>query len=103
MKVLFIGGTGNISSATSRLCSAKGMDLFLLNRGGTDENILFGFSQKQLDIALNILGRISNPVDDRVPGMVFQLCPAFVLVLNVGHDAFCARDIGRRGAPVQEK
>lgn len=33
MKVLFIGGTGIISSACSRLCVEKGVDLFLLNRG----------------------------------------------------------------------
>ncbi len=33
MKVLFIGGTGNISAASSRLAIEKGMDLYLLNRG----------------------------------------------------------------------
>lgn len=33
MKVLFIGGTGNISTAVSRLAAARGMDLYLLNRG----------------------------------------------------------------------
>lgn len=33
MKVLFIGGTGNISSATSQLAIKKGVDLYLLNRG----------------------------------------------------------------------
>lgn len=33
MKVLFIGGTGNISTPSSRLAVAKGMDLYLLNRG----------------------------------------------------------------------
>ncbi len=33
MKVLFIGGTGLISSACSRLAIAQGMDLYLLNRG----------------------------------------------------------------------
>jgi len=33
MKVLFIGGTGIISSACSKLAIEKGMDLFLLNRG----------------------------------------------------------------------
>jgi nucleoside-diphosphate-sugar epimerase len=33
MKVLFIGGTGNISSAVSRLSVEKGTDLFHLNRG----------------------------------------------------------------------
>lgn len=33
MRVLFIGGTGVISSACSDLCLEKGMDLYLLNRG----------------------------------------------------------------------
>ena len=33
MKVLFIGGTGLISSACSRLAIERGIDLFLLNRG----------------------------------------------------------------------
>lgn len=33
MRVLFIGGTGFISAAVSRLAVAKGIDLYLLNRG----------------------------------------------------------------------
>ncbi|MCX7874575.1 MAG: SDR family oxidoreductase [Melioribacteraceae bacterium] len=33
MKVLFIGGTGVISSECSELCIDKGIDLYLLNRG----------------------------------------------------------------------
>jgi nucleoside-diphosphate-sugar epimerase len=33
MRVLFIGGTGIISTAVSRQAVAKGLDLFLLNRG----------------------------------------------------------------------
>ncbi|MBY8981975.1 MAG: SDR family oxidoreductase, partial [Candidatus Lokiarchaeota archaeon] len=33
MKVLFIGGTGNISTSCSRLALKKGIDLYLLNRG----------------------------------------------------------------------
>jgi nucleoside-diphosphate-sugar epimerase len=33
MKVLFIGGTGNISSSVSRLSLQKGVELFHLNRG----------------------------------------------------------------------
>ncbi|MEQ8688616.1 MAG: SDR family oxidoreductase [Imperialibacter sp.] len=33
MKVLFIGGTGNISTATSKLAISRGIDLYLLNRG----------------------------------------------------------------------
>jgi nucleoside-diphosphate-sugar epimerase len=35
MKVLFIGGTGVISSACSRLAARCGIDLYLLNRGQT--------------------------------------------------------------------
>jgi len=34
MKILFIGGTGNISTSTSRLCISRGWDLWLLNRSG---------------------------------------------------------------------
>ncbi len=33
MKVLFIGGTGNISTPSSRLAVERGMELYLLNRG----------------------------------------------------------------------
>ena len=33
MKILFIGGTGLISSACSKLVVKRGMELFLLNRG----------------------------------------------------------------------
>jgi nucleoside-diphosphate-sugar epimerase len=33
LKVLFIGGTGFISTSVSRLALAKGLDLYLLNRG----------------------------------------------------------------------
>ncbi|MGE5846817.1 MAG: SDR family oxidoreductase [Ignavibacteria bacterium] len=39
MKVLFIGGTGNISASLSRLCIEQGIDLFLLNRGNRDIKI----------------------------------------------------------------
>ncbi len=35
LKALFIGGTGNISTAVSRLCVERGIDLYLLNRGTT--------------------------------------------------------------------
>ncbi|HOJ11699.1 MAG TPA: NAD-dependent epimerase/dehydratase family protein, partial [Clostridiales bacterium] len=37
MKVLFIGGTGTISTAVSELAVKKGIDLFLLNRGNRGE------------------------------------------------------------------
>lgn len=37
MKVLFIGGTGKISSACSQLAIDRGIELYLLNRGHTSE------------------------------------------------------------------
>ncbi len=40
LKVLFIGGTGNISTSVSKLCIEKGIDLYLLNRGQRDVQIL---------------------------------------------------------------
>ncbi|SMO40004.1 SDR family oxidoreductase [Gracilimonas mengyeensis] len=39
MKVLFIGGTGNISTSVSHLAVQQGIDLFLLNRGKTKVDI----------------------------------------------------------------
>ncbi len=40
MKVLFIGGTGNISTACSRLAMEKGIDLYHLNRGETKTDLV---------------------------------------------------------------
>lgn len=48
MKILFIGGTGNISTSTSRLCINKGWDLWLLNRSGVQS--LVGANSLQMDI-----------------------------------------------------
>jgi nucleoside-diphosphate-sugar epimerase len=39
MRVLFIGGTGNISSAVSRLAVERGVDLYLLTRGRQEARI----------------------------------------------------------------
>ena len=39
MKVLFIGGTGNISTATSKMAIELGIDLYLLNRGKNNVSI----------------------------------------------------------------
>ncbi|MEJ2615875.1 MAG: SDR family oxidoreductase [Ignavibacteriaceae bacterium] len=39
MKVLFIGGTGNISTYVSKLCVQKGIELYLLNRETRNVNI----------------------------------------------------------------
>ena len=39
MKILFIGGTGNISTASSKLAISKGYELYVLNRGNTLNSI----------------------------------------------------------------
>jgi nucleoside-diphosphate-sugar epimerase len=52
MKILFIGGTGNISTAVSRLAVARGMDLYLLNRGTRNVNV---------PGAKTIVGNINKP------------------------------------------
>lgn len=52
MKILFIGGTGNISTAVSKLCVERGIDLYLLNRG-TNKVIIDG--------AKTITGDIHQP------------------------------------------
>lgn len=52
MKVLFIGGTGNISTPSSRLAVAKGMELYLLNRGK---------AKVEIEGAQSITGDINKP------------------------------------------
>jgi nucleoside-diphosphate-sugar epimerase len=39
MKALFIGGTGTISTAISKLCVKRGFELYLLNRGNNAERV----------------------------------------------------------------
>lgn len=52
MKVLFIGGTGNISTASSKLAISKGIDLYHLNRGLT---------KSEIPNIKSILGDINKP------------------------------------------
>jgi nucleoside-diphosphate-sugar epimerase len=50
MKALFIGGTGNISTAVSKLAVSSGIDLYLLNRGKTRQ-IIFGAKTITCDVS----------------------------------------------------
>ena len=50
MKVLFIGGTGTISTACTRLAAARGIDLYLFNRGHRQVEIPAGVSVIKGDI-----------------------------------------------------
>jgi nucleoside-diphosphate-sugar epimerase len=54
MKVLFIGGTGNISTSVSKLCVDRGIDLYLLNRG---------IRKVQIPGTKTIKADISNPIE----------------------------------------
>ncbi len=51
MKVLFIGGTGIISTASTRLAAERGIDLTLLNRGRHAANLPAGVKTIAADIA----------------------------------------------------
>jgi len=64
MKVLFIGGTGIISSASSRLALERGMELYLLNRGQSPRPIPPGAKVLHGDIrdpqsVISALGNLS--------------------------------------------
>ena len=50
MRVLFIGGTGVISAACSRLAVERGLELFLLNRGHTDRPVPDGATVLRGDV-----------------------------------------------------
>jgi len=71
MRVLFIGGTGFISTAVSRLAVARGMELFLLNRGrrGTETGLTAPVGSK------SIVADVHDPGDLRraIEGMEFDV------------------------------
>ena len=55
MKVLFIGGTGIISTACTELCIERGIELYLLNRGKSARPIPVG--------AKSIIADYRNPAE----------------------------------------
>jgi nucleoside-diphosphate-sugar epimerase len=50
MRVLFLGGTGNISIASTRLLAERGVDLTVLNRGLSDVALPEGVGRLQADV-----------------------------------------------------
>ncbi len=71
MKVLFIGGTGNISASCSRLALQRGIDLYILNRGKRP---------LELDGAQSIVCDISDEAEaeERLKGMAFDVVANFI-------------------------
>ena len=78
MKVLFIGGTGNISTSVSRLAVEKGIDLVLLNRG-----------QHRVEIpgVQHIIGDINQPekVRETLRGWQFDAVVNWLAQLQAGN------------------
>lgn len=72
MKVLFIGGTGTISSAVSALAVEKGMELYLLNRGKNT-----AFAPKNVKI---VTADINDEADvlNRLEGLSFDTVADFI-------------------------
>jgi hypothetical protein len=57
-------------------------DRLLIGGGGTDKDVLTRLAGEDLDIALNLFGSESDPVNDNIEGVVAQqclyACPVFV-------------------------
>jgi len=81
MKALFIGGTGNISTASSKLCLDKGIELHILNRGNR--------IRKELEGARMITADINHPeeIKSKLQGHKFDVVVNFI--------AFTPQEIGR--------
>ena len=80
MKVLFVGGTGNISTSVSKLAVERGIELVLLNRGQT---------KAEIPGAQTLIGDIHRPDEVRqaIRGMQFDAVVDWI--------AFTAQDIER--------
>ena len=81
MRVLFIGGTGNISTACSRLAIDKGYEVYMLNRGNIDRPDLMRAKSIKCDI--------KKPVEVKAAlgGLKFDVVANFI--------AFTPEDIQR--------
>lgn len=73
MKALFIGGTGTISMAISKLCLQKGWELYLLNRGNRN-------TTKGLEGAHFITVDVNDEkaVEEKINGMHFDVVGEFI-------------------------
>lgn len=72
MNILFIGGTGVISSACTRLAVERGLDVSVLNRGETDRPVPEGARLLRADV------RDRDAVDRALGGRTFDAVANFV-------------------------
>lgn len=73
MKVLFIGGTGTISMAISKLCLSKGWELYLLNRG--NRNAVPGLEKAHF-ITVDV--NDEKAVAEKIDGLHFDVVGEFI-------------------------
>lgn len=73
MKALFIGGTGTISTAITKLAVQKGVELYLLNRGNHNDNLPEGIKYIQADIYNE------EEVNKKLEGMTFDVVADFIV------------------------
>ena len=81
MKVLFIGGTGVISSACSELAVQQGIDLYLLNRGQTVDRrfactIPFGWGAREI-VSWHEADSSRQTVDKHVDALMDRVIAAY--------------------------
>ena len=72
MRVLFIGGTGNISIACTRLALEKGYDVFHLNRGSSENP--FGDLVKSIQLDINDYENLTSALK----GQYFDVVANFI-------------------------
>lgn len=72
MRVLFIGGTGNISTSCGRLALESNMDLYILSRGNRESANLEGATFIKADIS-----KLSQ-AKEALQGMVFDVVVNFI-------------------------
>ncbi len=82
MKVLFIGGTGLISSAVSPLAIEDGIDLYLLNRGNRPTQVPAGATVITADI------NDEAAVADQIDGMYFDAVLAVKALRSLVNENF---------------
>lgn len=72
MKILFIGGTGTISMAITRLLAQQGHEVFLINRGNRNENLPVNVKTIIADIGNE------NEAAEKIDGMTFDCVGEFI-------------------------
>ncbi len=92
MKILFIGGTGNISMACTRLALEQGMEVWHLNRGKTTDEVPPGVHYLQADI------HDTGKVRELLRGQYFDAVANFIAFVpaDIENDYALFRDCTRQ-------